>query len=221
MFDLTLLKPATDDTIKLLVTLISILNPIGVIPIFISLTKNKGQDRIRMIARTSAFTVMITIMASLVLGERILSFFGITIASFTIGGGFLIFSMAYSMIQAKQHDAKMNEEEIDSIDQSREIGIVPLAIPLLSGPGVISTSIIHARGFHDPLHWVGATLVVLILGLVVWIILSQGKSIGEKLGSLGLNVMTRIMGLILMAISIEMILGGVKEIIPILKTGLQ
>lgn len=221
MFDLAHLKGAGDETIKFLVTMISILNPIGVIPIFLTLTQNKGIDRIRMIARTSSITVMITIFCSLVLGQRILNFFGITIASFTIGGGILIFSMAYSMIQARQHDAKMNEDEIDSIDQSREIGIVPLAIPLLSGPGVISTSIIHARGFTTPLHWAGALLVVLIIGVVVWLILSRSRAIGEKLGSLGLNVMTRVMGLILMAISIEMILGGLKEIMPILKASFQ
>lgn len=161
--------------------------------------------------------VAITIIVSLILGQRILEFFGISIASFTIGGGFLIFSMAFSMIRAQQTQAKMNQDEIDDAEETAEIGIVPLAIPLLSGPGTISTSIIQAKHFSDASHWIGAIVLVAVVALIVNLILRNSRAIGKRLGKIGLNVMTRVMGLILLSISIEMIVAGVKEILPILK----
>ena len=111
----------------------------------------------------------------------------------------------------------INDTEIEEMQDLRELGIVPLAIPLLSGPGAISTSIIHAKSFSSPLHWVGAISSVILIGILVRFILAYSKRIGEKLGTIGQNVMTRIMGIILLAISIEMIIGGIKEILPILK----
>ncbi|ATH08243.1 hypothetical protein BIY24_09855 [Halobacteriovorax marinus] len=208
---------AFEDTLKFSITLISILNPIGIIPIFLNLTKANSESQIIKIAHSCSLAVVITILVSLVAGQYVLEFFGISIASFTIGGGILLSSMAFSMIQATSSNAKINDDEIEQMQDLRELGIVPLAIPLLSGPGAISTSIIHAKAFATPLHWVGAILAVILIGILVRNVLAYSKRIGERLGTIGQNVMTRIMGIILLAISIEMIVGGVKEIIPILK----
>ena len=123
------------------------------------------------------------------------------------------------MISAKSSDAKINSHEINHMQDLREIGVVPLAIPLLSGPGSISTAIIHTQSFNHSYQWLGAVVSVLVIGLIVKLVLNSSEKIGLKLGTIGLNVMTRIMGLILLAISIEMIIGGIKEIIPILKMG--
>lgn len=205
------------DTLKFGIALVSILNPIGVIPIFLTLTARYSDHKINLVARSCSLAVAITILISLTLGQRILGFFGISIASFTIGGGFLIFSMAFSMIRAQQAQAKMNQDEIDNAEETAEIGIVPLAIPLLSGPGTISTSIIQAKNFSDFSHWAGAIIIVVIVAFIVYLILRNSRAIGKRLGKIGLNVMTRVMGLILLSISIEMIVAGVKEILPILK----
>jgi len=205
------------DTLKFGIGLISILNPIGVIPVFLSLTSRYSNHKIKLVARSCSITVAVTILISLFLGQKILGFFGISIASFTIGGGFLIFSMAFSMIRAQQTQAKMNQDEIDDAEETAEIGIVPLAIPLLSGPGTISTSIIQAKHFNDITHWIGAVVIIFVVALIVYFILRNSRAIGDRLGKIGLNVMTRVMGLILLSISIEMIVSGVKEILPILK----
>lgn len=211
------MEQLVSDTLKFGLALISILNPIGVIPVFLTLTSRYSDHKIKLVARSCAVTVAVTILTSLLLGQKILGFFGISIASFTIGGGFLIFSMAFSMIRAQQTQAKMNQEEIDDAEETAEIGIVPLAIPLLSGPGTISTSIIQAKNFSDFSHWIGAVIIVIIVGLIVNLILRNSRAIGKRLGRIGLNVMTRVMGLILLSISIEMIVAGVKEILPVLK----
>lgn len=202
------------DVLKFAITLVSILNPIGVIPIYLGLTERFSVDRTRVITRSCAIAVTVTILLTLAIGQQILNFFGIGLASFTVGGGFLICSMAFSMISAKHSQAKMNTEEIAESSDIREIGIVPLAIPLLAGPGVMSTSIIQAETFTTPAHWIGAGLVVLFIGFSIYFIFSSGKKISDKLGKVGLNVMTRVMGIILLAISIELISGGLKELFP-------
>ena len=211
------MNQAFTDVIKFSITLISIINPLGAIPVFLGFTKNHKNLNSKNVTNTCAIAVTITILISLILGQRVLNFFGISVASFTIGGGFLLFTMAFSMISGHQSNTKINTEEIRSFDFEREIGIIPLAIPLLSGPGAISTSIIHAKNFTTSAHWMIAIPMVLFLGLLIKIILSYAENIGDRLGQIGLNVMTRIMGLILLSMSIEMIAGGIKEILPILK----
>lgn len=211
---------ALSDIIKFSITLISIINPLGAIPVFLGFTKYHKNLNIKNVTNTCAIACTVTILISLVFGQAILNFFGISIASFTIGGGFLLFTMAFSMISAQQSTTKINNEEIRSFDFEREIGIIPLAIPLLSGPGAISTSIIHSKHFTTPTHWIAGAVMVLLMGLIIKIILSYAEFIGEKLGQIGLNVMTRIMGLILLSMSIEMIANGIKEIIPVLKGAL-
>lgn len=210
-------SPAISDILKFSITLVSIINPLGAIPVFLGFTKNHKNLNIKNVTNTCAIASSTTILVSLVCGQFLLNFFGISVASFTIGGGLLLFMMAFSMISGQQSNTKMNNDEIRSMDFEREIGIIPLAIPLLSGPGAISTSIIHAKNFTTTTHWIAGIVMVVLIGLLIKIILSYAENIGERLGQIGLNVMTRIMGLILLSMSIEMIAFGIKEIIPVLK----
>lgn len=206
-----------DDIMKFAITLVSILNPIGVLPIFVSLTHNRTQEDIETTARSCSIAVFVTILISMAVGKDILNFFGIGLASFTIGGGFLLFSMAFSMINASQVAAKINASEITNYNDSKELGVIPLAIPLLSGPGAISTAIIHSKNFTSAYHWSMAITFVFLMCLILWPILRGARKIRKALGTLGLNVTTRVMGLILLAMSIEMVTHGLKEILPILK----
>lgn len=206
---------AFNDVFKFLITMLSILNPVGIIPIFLSLTSDLNSKQINSIAKSCSLTVMITILISLSIGKYVLGFFGIGVGAFTIAGGILIFTMALNMIKAKTNPSKLNREEQEEITTNHEeIGIVPLAIPLLSGPGAISTSIISAGSFNSGAHWAFATLAVLLMGLLIILVLSYGRKIGDKIGTIGLNVMTRVMGIILLALSIEMVVGGLKKMLP-------
>lgn len=211
------INAAISDILKFSITLISIINPIGAIPVFLGFTRYHKNLNIKNVTNTCAVACGITILVSMVFGQALLNFFSISVASFTIGGGILLFTTAFSMISGQQSNTKINNEEIRSLDFEREIGIIPLAIPLLSGPGAISTSIIHAKKFTTPTHWIAGLVMVVVIALIIKIILSYAEKIGERLGQLGLNVMTRIMGLILMSMSIEMFASGIKEILPILK----
>lgn len=205
-----------NDIGQFFVAMLSILNPIGAIPVYIAMTDNLSHSQKKSITRACSIAVFVTITVSLLMGSMVLKFFGISVASFTIGGGFLISSTALSMIKGKTSESKLNQEEITE-SSLREVGIVPLAIPLLSGPGTISTSIIYSKSFSSTSQWIISISLMAVLSFIVYLILINADRIRNRLGNLGVNVMTRIMGLILLASSIEMILGGVKEMIPLLK----
>lgn len=212
------MEQATDQILKYAITLLSIINPLGILPIFLSMTNGLKLPIIKKVSKSSSIAVVITLSISMIIGQKLLNFFGISIASFRIGGGLLIFTMAFSMISARTNSMKISQKEIqEQEDSANEIGIVPLAIPLLAGPGAISTSIVHSQNFTTMFHWLGALLVILIIGSFIFLAFRYSRIISDKLGLIGLNIMTRIMGIILLALSIEMILGGIKDIIPILK----
>src|SRR3989338_1756187 len=155
------------DSWKFGMTLFSVLNPLGAIPIFLSLTKNNSDLEIKKISTTCAITIFVTITIGMLFGGKILTFFGISIASFRIGGGILLGTMAFNMLSAKQHNSKINQDEIDAKSNVDEIGIVPLAIPLLAGPGTISTSIIHAEKFDQLGDYVASIMATLVVALVI------------------------------------------------------
>ena len=205
---------------KFSITLLSIINPIGAIPVFLGFTQNNKNLNLKNVTNTCATATSVTILISLIFGQQLLNFFGISVASFTIGGGILLFMMALSMISGEQSNTKINHEEIKSFDYEREIGIIPLAIPLLSGPGAISSSIIYSKNITSASQWLSIGIMIVLIGLIIKLVLSYAENIGEKLGQIGLNVMTRIMGLILLSMSIEMIANGFKDIMPILKSSL-
>jgi len=204
------------DTLKFGISIFSVLNPLGAIPVFLTLTKNNSDQEIKKISTTCGLTIFITITVGLLFGGQILNFFGISIASFRIGGGILIGTMALNMLSAKQHTSKINQDEIEAKSDVDEVGIVPLAIPLIAGPGSISTSIIAAEKFNSFSQYAASIVIVILISLSIKYILRSARTIGAKMGTIGLNVMTRIMGLILMALAIEFISGGIKQIFPFL-----
>lgn len=208
---------AFDDSMKLMISMMSILNPIGVIPIFLSMTESFPERKVRAIATSCAATVAITLILSLIAGKKVLGIFSISVDSFTIGGGFLIFTMAMEMIKARRPSTKMNKEEVEEME-ANEIGIVPLAIPLISGPGSISTAIIYSNRMSTTYHWIGAIITFILMGVMIKLIFNYSRIIGKKMGTIGLNVMTRIMGLILLSVSIEMVSSGLRGLFPILET---
>jgi multiple antibiotic resistance protein len=202
------------DFLKFAITLFSVLNPLGAIPVFATLTDGMDDSAKNRLATTSAITVFFALLISAVLGNYILNFFGIQIASFRLGGGILIGSMAFSMLQAKKSATKLTTKELDESHDLKEIGIVPLAIPMLAGPGTISTAMLASQKFHTVFDWIGAVVSMLIVSMLVLIILRSSSKLSQKLGKVGINVMTRIMGLILMAMAVEFIVVALKILFP-------
>lgn len=200
--------------IKIGIALLAIVNPIGTIPIFISATDGWNEQDKRKTIRTVTITVFIVLILATLIGDRILGFFGISIPSFQVGGGILLLLIAISMMHAKHSGARQTQEEAQAAAEREAIAIVPLSIPLLAGPGAISSMIIAAEASGN--FWQHLTLVIPIacVCMIIWLCLSVSGKIAEKLGTIGMNIVTRLMGLILSAMAIEFIAHGVAGLFP-------
>ena len=201
------------DYLKLFLGLVSIVNPIGTIPVFLSLTQERDRAERRSIARQTSAAVLIILGIALLGGEAVLQFFGISIPSFRCAGGILVFLMALSMLRAEPSGMRQTAEENLESSQRQSIAVVPLAMPMLAGPGAISTVIVYA---HASRTWqqegfmalaIGATAVVTYAGL------RFAPVIERLLGQTGMNVVTRVMGLILAALAVELMAGGAAELL--------
>lgn len=199
---------------KVAVALFAIVNPIGSVPIFISATDGWNEEDRQKTARTVAFTVFIVLAVSAFLGDRILNFFGISIPSFQVGGGVLLMLIAISMMHGKQSGTRQTPEEARTLAEREVIAIVPLSIPLLAGPGAISNMIIAAQQNSSFIGHFALTIPILIISLIIWLILSLSVRISHKLGTIGINIVTRLMGLILAAMAVEFIAHGLIGLFP-------
>ncbi len=200
--------------ITTLVGILAIVNPLGAIPVFLSLTGDRSQTEARSIARITGIAVGLVLLISSWAGEGLLAFFGIGIPSFRAGGGLLILLMAIAMMHAKQSRAKRSPEEEDADSDKEDVAVVPLAIPLLAGPGAISLVVVEsqrAEGLPDRLL---ISFCIVVVAAVVWMTLRLAEPIGKRLGVTGLNIATRIMGLLLSAIGIQMIAEGLQQLFP-------
>ncbi len=199
---------------KMVIGLLAIVNPIGAIPIFISLTTGFQQSDRKVVSKTAALSVFLILIFSLFLGEIILEFFGITTSSFRVAGGILILLMSISMMYAKTNGIKRTEEEVEESESMSSIAVVPLAIPLLAGPGAISTVILYAHKGNGFMHYALVALVILSVSCLLFLAFSSVKYVSKLLTQTAVNIFTRIMGLILAAIAIEFIANGIKGLFP-------
>jgi len=200
--------------VKIFVALLVIVNPIGTMPMFLGLTvKDSAADKKR-IARVASISVAIVLAVSSMVGEHLLGFFGITIASFKVGGAILILLIALSMMHAAPSGEQQTPEEAKEAEDKESIAVVPLAIPLLSGPGAISTTIIYAAQRPSLAHLGGVVACCLLVAITTWIALRAATPIGARLGRTGINVVIRIMGLLLAAVAVEIFASGIVVLLP-------
>ena len=206
------------DLFKPLVALLAIVNPIGVVPFFIHFTQNLSPEQRRRTIRISAFTAFLVVSLSALAGLKIIEFFGISIASFQVGGGTLLLISALSMLNAQPAEGKPNDlsEGAEKADAGASIAVVPLTIPLLTGPATISTMVIYAERTR---HWWEQGVLVgygVVVGLATLLAFSAAGGIAKLLGRTGINVMTRLMGLILAAVAVEIMSDGLVKLFPVL-----
>ncbi|WP_299410035.1 MarC family protein [Acaryochloris sp. IP29b_bin.148] len=206
--------------LKLVAGLASIVNPVGVIPIFLSLTDGQDQSQRRFIAVQASFALCIVLVSALVAGEAILSFFSIGLPSFRVAGGLLILLTALSMLKAETAESRQLAET-GTVDPNESptlpdapVAVVPIAIPLLGGPGAISTVIVYAHTQESMEHNLLVGLAILSVSVIALLGLLVAPLVDTVMGKTGMNVISRVMGLIITAISIEFIADGVKELLP-------
>jgi multiple antibiotic resistance protein len=188
-------------------------------PIFLSLTSRKNPLQRRQTAMTTAFAVAMVLFTSLLAGEPILSFFGIGLPAFRVAGGLLLLLMGISMLRVNDDRSRHTpEEDAESQDKS-SVAVVPLAIPLLAGPGAISTTIVYAHRDLSLDHYLLFSGVIVSISLIILVILLLAPRITALMGQTGMNVVTRVMGLLLTSTAVEFIAGGITGLFPILAAG--
>jgi len=193
-----------------------ILDPFAAVPIFLVLTKSYTARERGRIANISSITVLLVLVLAALTGEALLLGMGTSLASFRVGGGIVLLLMALSMLRAQPDGVRSTPAEEAAAEDKHGIAIVPLAIPLLAGPGSISTVIIQMHRSSYEYH---AALVILCIALVcfiLWVVLRMAHTIGNMLGQIGLNIISRLFGLILAAIAIEIMANGLKQLFPVL-----
>ncbi|MDX7563706.1 YchE family NAAT transporter [Klebsiella variicola] len=199
---------------KFFIGLFALVNPVGIIPVFISMTSYQPAAVRNKTNLTANLSVAIILLTSLFLGDGILQIFGISIDSFRIAGGILVVTIAMSMISGKLGEDKQNKQEKSETAVRESIGVVPLALPLMAGPGAISSTIVWGTRYHSWVHLVGFSLAIAVFALCCWCIFRMAPWLVRLLGQTGINVITRIMGLLLMALGIEFIVTGIKALFP-------
>ncbi len=200
--------------LKILLAFLVIVDPLGVLPVYAALTANDTAAVRARVARTASLTVTGVLVGSVLAGEAILSWFGITIASFKVGGGILILLMAISMLRSDAMRERQTPEEAVEATHKESIGVVPIGVPLLVGPGAMSTAIIYTVDGHGVVHRLILVALALLVGLATWLCLQAADPLARLLGRTGLNVLVRLMGVILAAVAMEIFCSGLVVLLP-------
>ncbi len=196
--------------IKTTIALIAIVDPIGCLPLFLSLTGQHKKINKKNVVKMTAITVFIILVTSLFLGDKILNMFGISMPSFQICGGILLLIMAISMMLGKH---QIIESGQNGKSDKELIAFVPLSIPLLAGPGAMSNMIIVAHQAPNLINQSFLVLPCIAVSLLIWLTLSFAENISRMIGAIGTKIITRVMGLLLGSMAIEFITRGVLDII--------
>jgi multiple antibiotic resistance protein len=196
----------------ILLTLLIIMDPVGNLPFFLLFTKdNTRAERMRIagIATVAACAILILFGVT---GDAILSFFGIGLPAFEIAGGFILFVYSLQMLHLIPGGIKSTEEEEREGISKENVALVPLAIPLLAGPGAITAVLVRQQSADDPLSTPLLAAAIVIACLVLYIVFHFAEQINRLLGVGGIRVITRLMGLLLAVIAVQFVVDGIQQI---------
>lgn len=188
--------------------LFAITNPVGAIPVFLGVTHGLPKDYKRRVAKRVFITVLVTLITFALIGQWIFRFFGSTVDAFSIAGGILLFRMALDMLSGQISRLKISEEEEEIT--AADMAIIPLGIPLISGPGAITTVMVYMAKASSHLENGIILGVIVLVSLAAYLTLLSAESIEKRLGRVGIKVLTRMMGLILASMAVQMTINGIK-----------
>jgi len=204
------------DTIKFLVAMIIMMNPLGSLSIFLDLTKRTKQIAQRRIALRTSSAILFIMLLTVWTGKDLLALLGITISSFRCAGGIILLLMGLAMLQSRESPVSYTSEDDEAAKERESVAIVPMALPVIVGPGAISTVIISAGDYPQFASKVWLSILCVFLTLVVGMILYYAALIAKLVGSSVIKVVTRIMGMIIMAIAVGMLAEGLMGLFPLL-----
>ena len=199
--------------LRFVVTLTAVLDPFLAVPIFVSATAGYRRGERQRLARVVTLTVFLVLTGAALFGDSVLRMMGASLPAFQVGGGLVLLLMALAMLNAHVGDIRQTRAEAKEMKEREYTGVVPLAVPLLAGPGAIGTSIIAAQN-GGVLHQAVLVACIALLCALVWLVLHLAQGIAARLGTTGLNIASRLLGLLLAAIAIQTMAEGLRVLFP-------
>jgi len=194
-------------------SLFALVNPVGFAPMFISLVDGMDNNEKKQTANKGILTAGLTLTIFLFIGEFIFQFFGITIAAFKIAGGILFMRSSFNLIEVKKSRTRTTPAEEKSAYNKEDIAYTPIGIPLIAGPGAITSIMVLSTSYPNIQYKIALFIVIILTMIISLIILRMSSKITQKIGTTGLRIIQRIMGIILLTISVQFIIDGIKPII--------
>jgi len=189
-----------------------IVNPIASVPIFMAMTERFKKEHRKVMVRRAVLIAAVVLIFFTYTGNAVFNLLGVEIYSFRIAGGILLFIIAIEMLFGKRSRTESSaEEEEEAIKQRDDVTVTPLAIPLLTGPGAITTGIVLINNAKGPADQIALLINILLVFLLSYIILSRSERVFDALGNTGTRVIVRIMGLLLASIAVQFIITGIGE----------
>jgi multiple antibiotic resistance protein len=195
-------------------SLFSIVDPFAAVPIFLALTGDQPRPAQAKTALRATATCFVVLTVFGVAGSFIFSFFGITLPAFKIAGGILLFGVGLEMMRAKRSDTRATHEEALEAETKEDVGLIPLGLPLLSGPGAIATVMVLVGKAHDLAQRVSLFVDIAAVSVITFLTLRSASFVARVFGTTGLNIIGRVMGLILAAVAMQFVIDGVHEAFP-------
>ena len=193
-------------------SLFTLLNPIGTAPIVLFLTQDLNAIEYKRVIRKSILTACSILLLFAFMGKIIFTFYGITVYAFKIAGGILFLRIGINMLEAKVSRTKSTPKESEEASGNDDIALTPIGIPLIAGPGAITSVMILSSQANSFQHKIIFYVNIILTLFITYLILSLGKKLTKKLGTAGLRVIERIMGMILMVVAIQFIVDGLNVV---------
>lgn len=195
------------DYTQFFIAMLAIVDPITILPLYMRYVGRFDPQQQRLLARRAALSVTLALVITVFIGQQVLAFFGISLGSFQVAGGLLLLLVALQLLYGDDKDQGAQGKEI----LPSEV-VVPLAIPMLAGPGAFSTVIVYSYRSDEWLHWWALSGCLVILGSLVWFALHMANPLMKRLSATAISITNKIMGLIMAAISVEFIASGIKTL---------
>ena len=195
-----------------------VVDPFVAVPFFMAITSGDSAEKRRSAALRASIAAFVTLAAFAVAGGVIFQAFGITLGAFKIAGGLMLFLMAVDMMRAQPSRTRSSDEEREEGVAKDDVAIVPMAIPMLSGPGAIATvMVLMSRAAWKPIPSASVFLAIAVTCFVTWMLLRSAAAAERFLSKTTLHVLERVMGLLLAAVAVEFVVGGIRDVMPTLQ----
>jgi multiple antibiotic resistance protein len=196
------------------ISIFFIVNPLGNAPVFLAITENESAMARTAMVRRAAITMVGILIIFALAGKLILDIFHLSLSAIRISGGIILFILALNMIQAERAKMKNRRDEEREAKDKPDVSIVPLAIPMLAGPGSITTILVLTGQHPTPLYLAIIIAAIVFSGLMTYVILTRATVLFNILGKTGINIFTRIMGLLLAGLAVQFIINGIAGALP-------